>query len=624
MRGRSVFDFFHPDEVPFARSIHSRGILLDKAASLHYVRVLSADGRWVSCECCFTVVHDVLVACTSIYRQGQKSERRAFEGAQIRRIFSSSPRDPRYHMLEHLSPKFKMPPVEREPRAALILNRFTRNLTIMFATTAVASVLGLTPDQVKDKSFYRCIQERCLPDALNCLESAKANDSIAYLRFWSRDPREEADFGEQDGADEDDEMEEGGNVDSSPSDSDDGGVALGGQMDVDSRNHSSPEIKTEEEDRALMSFLPSSSGGSSGQGSTSAGASSSRVGNPAIHESSLPNQISAPAAVEGHVNRRARRRQHAGRALPSIELEAVVSCTSDGLVVILRRARPAIPPTHPPLVLPPWDFENGLFAAPWAQQPVRPYVPPEMLYTFRAPLLPQFMPLRENVKAAGGPPIDHLMRSIRDVAVFAWALVGINGNFASFSHGRPLGEAAPPEGLPIWDPGAVGSSYQPPENQAAVRWAAYDDNMDKGKGPAVLQSRPNQYYTASSSYAPASRHEAPPPPYALENYVMHGAHQQSAYQIAGHSYMQPSQQQQQQHHHHHHQQPAPQEQSHQQEQSAFPPGPASQVNRWTGELPPGRSAGPPPGSFAVPTSQPGQTDSSRDFDQRWRGGQYRD
>lgn len=75
MVGRSCFDYFHPDEVPFARSVHSRGILLDKAAVLHYARILSQDGRWVSCECCFTVVHDVLVACTSIYRRGEKSER---------------------------------------------------------------------------------------------------------------------------------------------------------------------------------------------------------------------------------------------------------------------------------------------------------------------------------------------------------------------------------------------------------------------------------------------------------------------------------------------------------------------------------------------------------------------
>jgi hypothetical protein len=28
----------------------------------------------VSCECCFTVVHDVLVACISIYQGGEKNQ----------------------------------------------------------------------------------------------------------------------------------------------------------------------------------------------------------------------------------------------------------------------------------------------------------------------------------------------------------------------------------------------------------------------------------------------------------------------------------------------------------------------------------------------------------------------
>ncbi len=59
--------------MPFARSVHSRGVLLDKAAVLHYARIQSKEGLWVNCECCFTVVHDVLVASTSIYQLGEKS-----------------------------------------------------------------------------------------------------------------------------------------------------------------------------------------------------------------------------------------------------------------------------------------------------------------------------------------------------------------------------------------------------------------------------------------------------------------------------------------------------------------------------------------------------------------------
>lgn len=309
-------------------------------------------------------------------------------------------------MLEHLSPKFKMSPMEREPRAALIVNRFTRNLTVMFATNATAAILGLRPDQLKNKSFYRCIQESCLPEAIKCLESAKANDSIAYLRFHFQDPRDddelEAEAGSEADFDDREDVEE-------PRQSARSRKQFDGEMsmDVDSDNGRAdgPRIKTEEDNKRLS--MPN-----------------------------LPLLSQLPIRFDRQTPRRARR-------LPSVELEAVVSCTSDGLVVVLRKARPPIPPAHPPLVA--FDYGNGLFAAPWAQHPIRPHFPVESLCTFRPPLLPQYMPLRENVKDAGGPPLEVLMGSIRDVAVIAWSVVGINPAMAEYGRGLPSSDARPNE-----------------------------------------------------------------------------------------------------------------------------------------------------------------------------------
>lgn len=72
--GKSCWEYFHPDEIPFARAIHGRGVQLDKAAVLNYCQIKNRDGRWVGCECCFTIVYDVLVASTSVYRRGMKSQ----------------------------------------------------------------------------------------------------------------------------------------------------------------------------------------------------------------------------------------------------------------------------------------------------------------------------------------------------------------------------------------------------------------------------------------------------------------------------------------------------------------------------------------------------------------------
>jgi PAS domain S-box-containing protein len=71
---KSCWEFFHPEELPLARKLHSRGVDLDKAAVLAYCRIQNRQGEWIGCECCFSVVYDVMVVCTSVYRRGESSQ----------------------------------------------------------------------------------------------------------------------------------------------------------------------------------------------------------------------------------------------------------------------------------------------------------------------------------------------------------------------------------------------------------------------------------------------------------------------------------------------------------------------------------------------------------------------
>jgi PAS domain S-box-containing protein len=43
--GKSCFDYFHPDELPFARSVYGESIQFDNAAVLSYCRFLSPPYR---------------------------------------------------------------------------------------------------------------------------------------------------------------------------------------------------------------------------------------------------------------------------------------------------------------------------------------------------------------------------------------------------------------------------------------------------------------------------------------------------------------------------------------------------------------------------------------------------
>ena len=359
-------------------------------------------------------------------------------------------------MLQYISAKFsqKIRQQVNEPRAALFLNRFSRTLTIMYATNGLADLLGITNDQLVGKSFYYCIQENCLREGVKCLESAKANDSIAYLRFWFRDPRRD-----DPPLDQDEHMSDA----QSSGDDDDGGVHLSELMDHDGTEQavttgSSNSIRSSvERDAHSKSNSDPNSRSSSGNSTDT----NDRIFDQPEGQQSRTSSVTTPDEPRASGETWS---PDAGQ----IELEAVVSCTSDGLVVILRKARPFIPqitapaaePTHHP-------YRNGLFASPWANNPIIPDLNqrseplPNNIQPNRFPINPTAQQVETAIDQ--GPETESLMKSIRDVVVFAWALTGINGSLAQYGRGTPSGESQPPK-LQIWNP----SSNNGPEQSSYV------------------------------------------------------------------------------------------------------------------------------------------------------------
>ena len=348
-------------------------------------------------------------------------------------------------MLSHISAKFRQPAKAQlhEPRAALFLNRFTRTLTIMYATSGLQEVIGIPAESMRGRSFYYCIAENCLPDAVKCLENAKGNDSIAYLRFWFRDPRvdDPAPAPEEDSDEEMTEVSE---------DTDGGGVNLQGHSSTHSQNGISPDSTNSNAVQSSDSSMDvdGEPDDSDPYSRTSSGDSTNRAD---THEAIFGQRLRAESSRSSLAPSPDRERP---RAVDPIELEAVISCTSDGLVVCLRRARPMIPhPTQRPSRP---TYENGLFAAPWAAEPILPPVDARAGTGFGSAFAPSLGPQGARhdsamtPQRAGGPDRSDFMNAIKEQAIFAWALTGINGTLSDFSMGKPLGEALPEEGLPVW------------------------------------------------------------------------------------------------------------------------------------------------------------------------------
>ena len=428
----------------------------------------------------------------------------------MRRIFTSSPRDPRYHMLSHLSAKFAQPSKmqQHEPRAALFLNRFTRTLSIMYATSGLQDIIGIPAEEMRGRSFYYCIAENCLPDAIKCLENAKGNDSIAYLRFWFRDPRVD-DAPPPLNEDSDEEMTTESSVDNES-----GGIGLASQSSGSPQNNlplTAGEVMDNMDIDDGMGRPKSDSKDSSGE--STADTHSAIFGEPRTAESSASSLGPSPE----------RRRSSSQRNNENaVELEAVISCTSDGLVVCLRKARPMIPnPTHRPSKP---VYENGLFAAPWATEPMLPPIESRLGRGFNGTFAPSLGPQGAKHKhmsptrAANGIDQSDFMNAIRDQAVFAWALTGINGSLAEFGQGKPLGESLPQDGLPVWasDPRTSTDGQRNSNgwhNGQEMLGAALRSPLENGYGrssnhifgdPGLDRNGSSGTRSASSGYGPGS------------------------------------------------------------------------------------------------------------------------
>lgn len=351
-----------------------------------------------------------------------------------------------------------------EPRAALFLNRYTRTLTIMYATDGLVDFLGISGNDMIGRSFYYCIQENCLQDSVRCLENAKANDSIAYMRFWWRDPRtddEEAGQDPQRTTDDDDAVMT--DVRSSDEDTEDDGNRF------DEHAGFSRNISIESEPLSSTDSLEpeGTSNDQSHRGVLKADStnSSTESGNDYTHEavfgdsrqtrSSASSASQTPATYEN--------RSNGLRLRAALELEAVVSCASDGLVVCLRKAAPLLPQmSREPVQVRQTvqqagenRYANGLFAVPWSSSPMLPPPQARPQYVQPSGFAPGLTPAQAYhapIDQSSVPPKVDFMGSIRDIAVFAWALVGINGSLEEYSHGVPRGEAQPESGLPIWKP----------------------------------------------------------------------------------------------------------------------------------------------------------------------------
>ena len=184
--GKSLFTLIHPEEKSKMAANWYAALLADSASVLVYCRLQTKQNIYVRCECVFTVVYDVTVTAVTLHLTQHAEERRR-AAMRASEEFASAV-DPRYSMIAQLSSKFTVQRQHHEPRVALILNRYSRSLPIMYATHTSHTLLGIDSHHIQGCSFYDCIDGSSLQQAIRIIEHAKTHNAIAYLEFLFKQP----------------------------------------------------------------------------------------------------------------------------------------------------------------------------------------------------------------------------------------------------------------------------------------------------------------------------------------------------------------------------------------------------------------------------------------------------
>jgi hypothetical protein len=368
-------------------------------------------------------------------------------------------------MLPHFSVKFTQPSNTQllEPRATIFLNRFTRTSSIIYATDSIEDVIGIPASIMYGRSFYYCIAESCLPNAVKCLEGVKANDSIAYLRFWFRDPCTD---------------------DPAPateSDSDEAITAImsedieRGDLQLKNRARTLHDNKMDVARIASNVTTYLYGGSQSPRSRTPSGdIGSGENTQEAVFGASRGTRSLVSCMSPSPQIRSSTSSCPAGTAF---ELEAVVSCTSDNLIVFLRKARFVIshPVNHPAKSI----YDKGLSTPSLTREPVLFLFHSQQGAGFATGFAPSHSLMITPYNSASPPrtilsipELNESMGAPRDQAVFASALTGISG----VTKGKPYDSSMPKDGC------SIGPNGTP-------KHSAVDERYSQGNGMYPSQER---------------------------------------------------------------------------------------------------------------------------------------
>jgi PAS domain S-box-containing protein len=199
--GVEAYELFHPGDHNSLRKVHLANIYNEKMSSMVSFRLLKKDGTYIRVETIAHYCFDVLIGANFLYDEDALDHK--VRCNTVDEVFNCLPdgslqlagawNDRQEQMektltLENVWKDHRVV-LNQERRFALIVNRFSDALNIVYVSRFATELVSLEIQKAIGTSFYQYVQEKDYIPLKAQIDLARKHDMVVRLRFdWVIDP----------------------------------------------------------------------------------------------------------------------------------------------------------------------------------------------------------------------------------------------------------------------------------------------------------------------------------------------------------------------------------------------------------------------------------------------------
>ncbi|KAI8349014.1 hypothetical protein B0O80DRAFT_174047 [Mortierella sp. GBAus27b] len=190
--GKPTYKIISPDDQADMTDFRKEYYKNDHMGSQTAVRLTRKDGVVLSCVLFGSLCYDFAVAIMTILDPSiETSHQRRIHSTTINRKTGFKKEEfermKRHHQAFTENP-WNCQAMEPEARVCLIINRYTRDLTIMYASSACERILHVDPDEITGKPVLLYIRSDDMGPFVEQVDVVKESTTVSLIRFWFQSP----------------------------------------------------------------------------------------------------------------------------------------------------------------------------------------------------------------------------------------------------------------------------------------------------------------------------------------------------------------------------------------------------------------------------------------------------